>query len=90
MAEQEGNSAEKARHGFALTLTRSPSESETATLVRLHEQLKIHYSENLDEAVQMASDPIGPIPEGGDVSEYAAWTVVANALLNLDELFLKR
>ena len=41
-------------------------------------------------AMAMATDPLGPLPEGRDAAEYAAWTVVANALLNLDEMFLKR
>jgi len=59
-------------------------------LLRLYESLKTRYSDDLKAAVDMASDPIGPIPEGGDVAEYAAWTVVANALINLDEMFLKR
>ncbi len=90
MIEREGSVAEKARYGFALALARMPSESETSALARLYDRLKVDYSNNLEEAIQMASEPIGPIPENGDASEYAAWTVVANALLNLDEMFLKR
>jgi hypothetical protein len=37
----------------------------------------------------MASDPLGPLPEGGNAAELAAWTTVCNVLLNLDE-FLTR
>ena len=29
-------------------------------------------------------------PEGADPAEMAAWTVVGNVLLNLDEMFMKR
>ena len=29
-------------------------------------------------------------PEGADLSELAAWTVVGNVLLNLDEMFMRR
>jgi hypothetical protein len=38
----------------------------------------------------MATDPVGPAPEGQDVAELAAWTVVSNVLLNLDEMLMKR
>jgi hypothetical protein len=34
--------------------------------------------------------PIGPVPKGMDVAEVAAWTVVANVILNLDETLMKR
>ena len=34
--------------------------------------------------------PLGPVPEGSDVVDLAAWTVVGNVLLNLDEMFMKR
>ena len=90
MASVGGSPAKKAAHGFQLCLTRPPSVQEKETLLRLYESLKTRYSDDLKAAVDMASDPIGPIPEGGDVAEYAAWTVVANALLNLDEMLLKR
>lgn len=90
MVSVEGSVAEKAAFGFQQCLTRPPSVQEKETLLGLYESLKGRYSDDLEAAVDMASDPIGPIPEGGVVAEYAAWTVVANALLNLDEMFLKR
>ena len=42
-----------------------------------------------DRARALATDPLGPVDEEVDVVELAAWTVVANVLLNLDE-FLAR
>ena len=42
------------------------------------------------EAQQLATEPLGPLPPGMDVVELAAWTVVGNVLLNLDEMFAKR
>ena len=41
-------------------------------------------------AKALAEKPLGPIPPGADPAEYAAWTVVANVLLNLDETLTKR
>ena len=34
--------------------------------------------------------PLGAAPEGADVVDLAAWTVVGNVLLNLDETLMKR
>ena len=41
-------------------------------------------------AEAMATDPLGPAPKNADVRDLAAWTVVANVLLNLDETLAKR
>jgi hypothetical protein len=38
----------------------------------------------------MATNPLGPVPAGMDVTELAAWTVVGNVILNLDETLMKR
>ena len=38
----------------------------------------------------MATDPLGPLPDGMKAEELAACTVVGNVLLNLDEMFMKR
>ena len=38
----------------------------------------------------MATKPIGAAPEGVDVAELAAWTLVGNVLLNMDETLMKR
>ena len=42
------------------------------------------YRGKADEARAMATDPLGPLPPGMDAAELAAWTTVANVLLNLD------
>ena len=41
------------------------------------------------QALAVATNPLGPLPEGADVAATAAWTVVGNVLLNLDELLMK-
>ena len=38
----------------------------------------------------MATEPLGPAPDGSDLADLAAWTVVANVLLNLDETLMRR
>jgi hypothetical protein len=85
-----GSPEDKAAYGFRLCLIRPPSEKEVTALTQLFDSMKTHYSGNLSAAEKMATDPIGLLPEGADLAEYAAWTLVGNALLNLDEIFLKR
>jgi hypothetical protein len=48
------------------------------------------YSADPAAATLMATKPLGPVPKGSDVTDLAAWTVVANVLLNLDEVLVKR
>lgn len=90
IAETDGPVNDKARHGFRLCLARHPSEAELAKLVQLYEKALERFSQNADLAVKMATRPLGPVPQGADVAEFAAWTVVGNVLLNLDEMLMKR
>jgi hypothetical protein len=89
---KEGGSTVEARvqHAFRVCLTRPPQERETQRLVALYQEARERYSKDPKAALAMATDPLGPLPAGMDASELAAWTVVANVLLNLDEMFLKR
>ena len=80
----------KARFGFRLCLTRQPSGKELDRLVRLYETAYERFKKVPDRATAMATDPLGPAAEGSDVAELAAWTVVGNVLLNLDETLMKR
>ncbi len=90
MAGHEGTVAEKAQHGFQLCLARPARDRELERLTRLHGLLKERFAADAEAAKQMATMPIGPVPEGMDVTDLAAWTVVGNVLLNLDEMFMKR
>ena len=89
MAVVDGDVEEKAAFGFRHSLIRNPSEKELTALTKLYYVTKLRYANDLGSALKMATDPMGPLPEELDPAEYAAWTVVANALLNLDEIFLK-
>ena len=41
------------------------------------------------KAAALATKPLGPVPPGVAVADLAAWTVVGNVLLNLDEALAK-
>lgn len=94
LARQVANAGEsvteKTRFGFETCLSRPPRDKELALLIRLYEGSYKQFSKDADKAMQMATKPLGPAPEGSNVAELAAWTVVCNVLLNLDEMFLKR
>jgi hypothetical protein len=81
---------DRARYGFRLCLTRPPRDTELTRLLGLYEKARQEYTAKPKEAVQMASEPLGPLPPGADAVELAAWTVVSNVLLNLDEFLAKR
>ena len=71
-------------------MTRPPRDVETRRLAELYRTAREKYAKDPAKAKQMAEQPIGPAPEGMDVVDLAAWTVVGNVLLNLDEVFAKR
>ena len=77
-------------HGFRLCLARPPSPPERERLVALYREALKRFRKDGAGAVKMATVPLGPAPKGYDVVALAAWTVVSNVLLNLDEMFLKR
>jgi hypothetical protein len=83
---KEGGSSveERARFGLQLALCRPPREEQVARLAALYQVELAHYQTDLKAAETLATDPLGPLPPGMNAGELAAWTVVANVLLNLD------
>lgn len=75
---------------FRRCLLRHPTEDELSALVQLFEDSRQQFTGQPEQAMQLATDPLGPLPEGIDTVTAAAMTVVSNVLLNLDEMFLKR
>ncbi|MCW5559357.1 MAG: DUF1553 domain-containing protein, partial [Verrucomicrobiae bacterium] len=81
---------DRARHGFRLCLTRQPTAGELAGLVGLYTRTQKKYRSDPVRARELATQPLGDLPEGFDAVELAAWTVVGNVLLNLDETLMRR
>jgi hypothetical protein len=82
--------ADKARDGFLLCLSRPPTKAELSKTLELYENARKRFVSDPDKAEDVATKPIGPALEGADVAELAAWTLVGNVLLNLDETLMKR
>jgi hypothetical protein len=90
VAQADKEPRARATHAFRLCLGRPPQEEEVSRLVRLYEQSLARLRPQPEQARKLAADPLGPPPQGADVVELAAWTVVGNVLLNLDEMLMKR
>jgi hypothetical protein len=91
MAKEGGSTvADRARYGFRLCLARPPQDVELRRLVELYQKSHDEYARNKKDAILMATSPLGALPAGMDAVDLAAWTIVGNVLLNLDEMFAKR
>ncbi len=89
--KEGGNTIEsKAAYGFRLSVVRPPAAAELARIVALYNQARESYAAQPAEAKTFATVPIGELPQGVDAVDAAAWTLVGNVLLNLDETLSKR
>jgi hypothetical protein len=78
VAAREGDVRAKAEYGFRCAVSRRPDAGEVDVLVGLFEE----------EHARFLKDPAAARKVAGD-ADRAAWTMVANVLLNLDEAITK-
>ena len=90
MIAQGADPAGRIQYAFRHCLLREPSEAEVKRITELSRVVAKEFEGQPEQAVQMATVPLGPLPEGGKAIEFATWTVVGNVILNLDEMFMKR
>jgi hypothetical protein len=81
---------EKIRAGFRRVLARVPAESETKPLVALYRETLAAFTAAPERAAAFIKNADTPPPANLPPAELAAWTTVANVLLNLDEALMKR
>jgi hypothetical protein len=82
-ASESASVENRAAHLFRRCLTRPPGDEELASLVKFYHAQKQRFANHELDAAAIAG------PGDGDRIERAAWTVVARALLNLDETITK-
>jgi mono/diheme cytochrome c family protein len=84
----EANADMKARavYGFRLCVSRQPSAEEADRLVKFYTEQFTYYNQHAAEAERVIK---GMTATGASTAELAAWTMTANALLNLDETLTK-
>jgi hypothetical protein len=75
-------------YGFRACLCRTPDAAACDRLLALYQQQLARFQQDPAGAEKFAGTAL-PVPAGVDAAELAAWTVVANVLLNLDELVTK-
>src|SRR5581483_11894830 len=84
-ALKEGGASLEARmtYAFRLCVARPPRPEELKKLAELHARARQKFAGDLKAATSLATEPLGPAPQGVDLADLAAWTVVSNVLLNL-------
>jgi mono/diheme cytochrome c family protein len=81
-----GSSAEdRLNHAFQIATARPPSDDERAVLLDMLREHLNHYESNRSAAEKLIGSASFKVAEGLNASELAAWALIANLLLNLDE-----
>jgi hypothetical protein len=81
-AQRRDSTDERIEYLFRRCLTRRPTEAERTALLRFLETQRQRFANNPESAVKFA----GP---GDSAAERAAWTALARALFNLDEMIVR-
>jgi hypothetical protein len=89
VAEGGTSDLDRVRYALRLCLSRPPAAEQVAALETLLKAERDRYARDRAAAVALATEPLGPLPPGADPAELAAWTAVANVLLNLDGVLTK-
>lgn len=79
------NDDDRIDYGFELATARLPNASEQAIFKELLVKCRGTYTKNPAAANELLSAGESPRDETIDAAEHAAWTVVSNLILNLDE-----
>jgi hypothetical protein len=90
MMTEGGETAEsKAAAGFRLATARAPRPDELAVLLGAFGQGLSEFVANKEAATKLLAVGAAPRNQQLDPAELAAWTMVANMILNLDETITK-
>jgi len=89
MKEVNGDSSKRAAYGFRICTSRAPRKDELKRIAALYQEELSRFKQDEPAAEKMATSELGKPAEKMRLEELAAWTVVANVLLNLDETITK-
>jgi hypothetical protein len=81
--------AERLAYGFRQATARKPADAELKVLTKLYERQLENYRKNPEGAKKLLAVGEAKRNESLDVAEHAAYTMVANLILNLDEAITK-
>ncbi len=88
--EDLGSDRRRIERGLQRCVSRPATVAELDRLELLYQQAWKHFQANPAEARSMAEDPLGPLQPDEEPARMAAFTVIANVLLNLDEVLTKQ
>ena len=74
---------------FRMLTSRTPAPKEIEILMQLYGEQQEHFRRQPDDASAFLAIGESPRDEKLDAAELAAWTMVANAILNLDEVLTR-
>lgn len=82
--------AERLQWMFRVCLSRAATDAEVKRLTSLLNESQRDLAAQPANATKLATEPLGPLPAGTNAAELAAWTTVANVVMNLDEFVMRR
>ena len=77
------------RYAIKVVLSRNPSAKEQAILTAVLEDVRRSYAGDAAATAKVLKLGRAPVAAGASTDELAAWTGVANVILNLDETVTK-
>jgi hypothetical protein len=86
MKESGATPEDRIAFAFKLATARAPREKETAVLKRVYEAQHARFGKDKPAAEKLLKVGEAPRDEKLDAAELAAWAMVANTILNLDEV----
>jgi hypothetical protein len=89
LTEGGATTADRLNFAFREAASRTVDSGEQQVLAELLERSAEHYEANPSEAEKLLSIGLAPRAEGLNLAEHAAWTVVARAVLNLNEVITR-
>ncbi|MBI1311782.1 DUF1553 domain-containing protein [bacterium] len=90
VAIEAGDSPEaRAARMLNLATARQPTDAEIAELVSVFNDLKKDFASDPEAAGKLLAIGEAPVTDSMDQTDLAAWTMVANLVLNLDEVLTK-
>lgn len=90
LSEGGATADERAAFGVRMCLARNAKKGEVRKLVALAEKETARYREDTESAAKLVKFSGAEKDQRIDQAELAAWTVVANVLLNLDEFVMQQ
>lgn len=90
VAEGGANTDDRIRFAYKVCLAREPDPRDIATLTAVYDKALAYYRVDTQAATKLSTLPLGPAPKDANEPSLAAWTTVANVVMNLDEFLMRR